>query len=81
MTAHQASDTPAQEADRAPAAATGRVGTWRLPPVRQGDDLERGMELVEACGISAGQRVLDIAANRQHRDSAPPRPRQRWHRI
>jgi ubiquinone/menaquinone biosynthesis C-methylase UbiE len=63
MTAHQASDTPAQEADRALKAAT--RAAWALGDYHRfakATIWERGMELVEACGISAGQRVLDIAA-------------------
>ena len=35
---------------------------------------ELGPVLVDACGVTAGQRVLDVAAGRATRPSAPPRP-------
>src|SRR5918995_2536826 len=63
MTAHQATDTQAQEADREFKAAT--RAAWALGDYHRfakATVWQRGVELVEACGISAGQRVLDVAA-------------------
>src|SRR5689334_23127251 len=40
----------------------GDVGAGRLPPLRAGDVWELGPELVRACGIGPGARVLDVAA-------------------
>jgi ubiquinone/menaquinone biosynthesis C-methylase UbiE len=63
MTARQATDLPAQAADRELKAAT--RAAWALGDYHRFTKAtvwERGMELVEACGISARQRVLDVAA-------------------
>ena len=55
--------TTATEADRqAQGGGACDVGAWRLPQVRESAGWELGPVLVEACGISAGQRVLDVAA-------------------
>ena len=43
-------------------AAARDVGARRLPPLRDQTVWELGPVLVEACGIRAGQRVLDVAA-------------------
>jgi SAM-dependent methyltransferase len=63
MTAEQATDTQAQQADRELKAAT--RAAWALGDYHRFAKetvWERGAELVEACGIRAGQRVLDVAA-------------------
>ena len=63
MTARQATDPPAQAADRELKAAT--RAAWALGDYHRfakATVWERGMELVDACGISARQRVLDVAA-------------------
>jgi ubiquinone/menaquinone biosynthesis C-methylase UbiE len=59
MTADQPTDTRVQEAKSATRAA------WALGDYHRfakATVWERGAELVEACGIRAGQRVLDVAA-------------------
>ena len=38
------------------------VGAWRLPRFRDATVWQLGPVLVEACRISRGQRVLDVAA-------------------
>jgi ubiquinone/menaquinone biosynthesis C-methylase UbiE len=63
MTAHQATDTQAKSADRELKAAT--RAAWALGDYHRfakATIWERGMELVEACQIRAGQLVLDVAA-------------------
>jgi ubiquinone/menaquinone biosynthesis C-methylase UbiE len=63
MTAHQVTDTQAQSADRELKAAT--RAAWALGDYHRfakATVWERGTELVEACEVRAGQRVLDVAA-------------------
>ena len=63
MTADQPTDTRVQEANRELKAAT--RAAWALGDYHRfakATVWERGAELVEACEIRAGQRVLDVAA-------------------
>jgi ubiquinone/menaquinone biosynthesis C-methylase UbiE len=63
MTANRATDTRVQKGNRDLKAAT--RAAWALGDYHRfakATVWERGPELVEACGITAGQRVLDVAA-------------------
>src|SRR3712207_4746947 len=63
MAGDEAADSSAREADRQLKSAT--RAAWALGDYHRFAKTmmwDRGAELVEACGVHAGQRVLDVAA-------------------